>query len=252
MPECKWRSFWKMALKAFAAAAAVAALLVLCGFILATSQVRHSAFGRRMERRFPIRWSQVALVFGDEEARGEAVRVLPCTNSRRAIPTLVRATRDRSATVSDAAVGSLWDLAPHQEAERAIVSACRDRRTTVRAGAYDRMDPLYTQREITPAEQAALAGGLRDPDAICQWIALESAFGLYAKSEASPELLQALQNRLLSPPARSAGDPRGRWLFVEGEQCSTLVSLWLRDTPESRAQLREYLRKHPLTAPRPA
>jgi len=276
MPERKRRGVWKTALKALGAAVGVAVLLVLCGFVLASPQVWHSRLGKRMEHRFPIRWSEVALVFGNEVARSEAVFRLTRTGSRRAIPPLVRATRDRSPSVSILALNGLWQIAgvAPREAERAIVGACEDREPRVRAHAYRCLpagpyhaglldfsggnsanDVYYAYRpgsaKMSPTGQGALARGLRDPDAECQWAALHIAFVLYVEGEASPELREALQNRLLSPPPShwvpGPGSAKG---LLRDKQFSTLMRLWMRNRRESRAQLREYLRKHPLTAER--
>jgi len=281
MPERKRRPLWKTALKALAAAAAAVALLVLCGFILASPQVRHSRFGKEMERRLPVRWSQVALVFGKEEERSAALSALARTGSLRAAPIIVRATRDRSAAVSAEAVGWLGFIAPgaSQAATLGLVSACDDRRIGVRAEAYQHLGAIYADRglELGPDAQAAVARGLRDPDTGCQWEALTAAFQLYEAGEAVPQLRQALQDRLLSPPAvppagslarptfrmlRGLSHPQALWVpaparrgaatyrAAEVEQLSTVLFLWVRDTPESRAVLREYLSKHPLTEER--
>jgi len=70
------RTLWKTALKALAAALAVAVLLLLGAFLCATPQVRESRFGERMEQRFPIGWSRIALAFGSERERCGAVNTL--------------------------------------------------------------------------------------------------------------------------------------------------------------------------------
>jgi len=265
------RSFGPAIVKTLVAVGGVVGLAMLFGLVIASPQVRRSGLGKRLERCFPLRWSQVALLFGNEEERARAASVAARTGSRRAVPMLIRAADDRSAAVSSAAVCGLAAIVPAApgEAERGILSASRHRRPAVRAAAYQALGavPGHGGARLTSAAQAAVAAGLSDPDPGCQWEAFRVATKLLWVGEANPDLLRALQNRLCTPP--SVPPPGSPWSSVWSgtrrlsvrqleaaltrgspiEQFGALEGLWLCNTPESRRALRHHLQQHPLTDP---
>ena len=132
------RALPKTALKALGLAALVCALLVVAGVVLASAPVRGSRFGKRMERRFPIGWSRVALVFGPERERVRAVDALFGTWNRRAVPLLERAAGDRSRSVAGSAMHAIDMLVQFRStpARRSLLRLCRASRPALRCRAY--------------------------------------------------------------------------------------------------------------------
>jgi len=179
MPERKRRTLWNTALKALAAALAVAALLVLGTFLCATPQVRKSRFGERIEQRFPIGWSEIALALGREGERLGAVATLrlvlagrpPRDESkvrRRALGLLEKAAQDRSPEVryrATAAIASELSVCLLPEARKCLVRLCHHPDPGVRAEACSYL--LQHLLHYRQGPQRGLVSRLRRADAEC-------------------------------------------------------------------------------------
>jgi len=277
MPERRRRSVWRTALKALGAAAGVVALLIGGGFICASPQVRNSAFGLRMEHRFPIRWSQVTLVFGNERERAGAVSTLHMTGDVRALGPLRRAANDRSRVVSGVALGSIEEIGwvHPEEAQACLLDLSRSAQPRLRAGAYHLLYIALNNNSGVPAApelQEALTCGLHDANAECR----AEAFGLAVALEEleiglRPETIRAVEYCLRSrPPAPTVSVAQDQQLhrsassFPEFRRAlarekgsdvgmiEALYWLWSLDAPKARRTIEDELRKHPLVAPRAA
>ena len=283
MPERKRRTLWKTALKALAAAVGLIALLLVAGLILASTPVRGSALGHTMERRCPIGWSRIALVFGDDDERAHASWDLSSTGSGRALPALERAAHDRAPLVSSSAVTGIATMASHgvAGAQTLYLRLGRDPRPDVRASAYTALRDMRDSRAMWQRGgegQRLLTQGLRDPDPRCRDQAARTAVHLCGhrarglwRGELDPQVLRALRDCLRGPAPRNAVDPRtvealgarvaSAHSFEEFHRSSkptngppplrvqTALGLWELDTAEARHLLQEELAKHPLTNP---
>jgi len=275
------RTLWRTALKALGLAAGVVALLAATGFILASNQVRWSSLGEFMEQRFPIRWSEITLVFGEESERALAANTLGSTGSPRALGALERAARDRSPEVRDEAVDGIKDIArgSPREAVPVLLRMCRAGRPDVRLRAY---------RPVPP--DGLLLLGLSDPNPTCRAVAALSATmrlpheprGQGLPSQMAPGLERCLLGPsplsfpVPGPPYCCLYGPRGErtppphkyprvqprqvgGLVVQyegdrdptaagnaAERLAALYWLWLEGTEQGRKRVREELEKRPL------
>lgn len=213
------RSPWRTALKALGLAAGALALLVAVAFILASPLVRNSALGKRMERRFPIRWSEVALGLGGEKERMHAVATLSETRSPRALPALCRAATDRSPRVRRSAQEGILSIGRRagDPALRALVRLCADRSSEVRAAAYATLGDLQLGFPYPRPVRRCLARGVGDQDPCCRAAAALTAAKAVVCSEPDPDLRAALTGCLLGPsPPRQRLRPEARPGYVSG------------------------------------
>ncbi len=253
------------------AAIAVAGLFILAGIVLASPQVRNSSFGQRMERRFPIPWSRMALIFGCEQERVQAAGNLWGCRSPAAIPVLYVAAYDRSAQVRETAVCGVWRLARAgpEQAERCVLRLCRQPRPQERGRAHRALRLMLVDGyfEDTRELQEIVAHELQGPHTGCRWQAACTAATLRRRGDTlSPEVQRALYDCLRgpSPGPRSLG--RGVlaakvsksadlnefmsrvWASVPPREWEIggLILLWEIDTPKSRRLIEQYLTEHPL------
>ena len=268
--RAKRRPVWRTVLQALAAAAGVLVLLAIVGFVLASSPVRSSPFGKRMERRYPIRWSEVALVFGRYDERRRAVGALGMTGSGRALAALDRAAADRSARVRAMAVQAMADLAPYapHEAERRLLALCGDRRADTRREALRACRGMLALG-VPPsaALQQVVAAGLQDRDPECRREAAATVQDLVSQgTPLQPEVWVAFAACLRSPspgpepriarlsgPARYIAVPptlrEARSALGRREPRAhiwALRRLWEMGTPEARRLIEGDLAKRPL------
>jgi len=264
------RAFWRMALKALGVAALALALLVGVGCLLASSGVRASRFGRRMEQRYPIRWSQIALVFGPEDERLRAVGALQVTGSGRALPALHRAAADRSPRVRAAAIEGIACLVPYapQGVERRLLALCGSRRLDTRRRALDACRTMLGLG-VPPsaALQRTVAAGLQDRDLECRREAAAMVQELVRQHEPlQPEVWEAFAACLRGPslgprPVAVRRITSGRYIELppslpqvrtaleHGElhaRVWALIRLWEMDTAEARRLIEEDLAARPL------
>lgn len=257
----------KTALEALVVAAVAFMLLVIAGLVLASPQTRSSAFGKRMERRHPVRWAQLALVFGTEAQRSIATSRLGACGPE-ALPVIEMAFHDRSGGVRRAAVKSLATVGANrpEESLRSLARLVRDRRAEVRRLAYAAIWGMVVVREApaSPPLQEALVWGLQDRDPQCR---REAAFVVAELARQGrplqPAALRAFAAFLLtpSPPAtRPAAGPTsleealGAMLRASREAHSrgpegrlwTLMGLWETGTQEASKQIQLDLYRHPL------
>jgi len=234
------RALRKAALKALAAGLLVTVLLVGTCMVLASTPVRTSPFGLSMETRFPVTWSGIALVFGSETQRIQAVDILACSRHRRALPLLSYAAHDASRRVRAEAVGAFgafgsrsllgWqgDLNLWGKAEERLIALCGSRRADVRACAYATLEagvgpdvdiyvpapamaPAVEQWQRSLFESAdpwlvqTLTRGLADPDPRCRREAARTAVVLVdATPQVDRSLLLAFRQCVLGPSPGAA------------------------------------------------
>jgi len=262
----------RVVLRATAVSVLAGLLLVALVLLCATAPVRHSGFGRRMERRFPVRWSQMALAFGSADEQVVATETLGATESREALPALRRAATSRLRDVRGAAVCGIEDIgqAEPRLAVAELTALSQDHRPEVRRDAYS---VLFHHNRIAgsaldEALPDTLLRGLTDSDPGCRRLAAWGTvrrWGSWHQDET--RLREALQACLLgpSPPpyCNPSGQPgsasdghyvaelaRGLHAPWSHERCKALVGLWEEGTPRSRQIVREYLAQHPLAEAR--
>jgi len=227
MPDCRQpKAVARTALKALGLAAGVVALVVGVGFLLASRQVRGSAFGKSMERRFPIRWSEVALVFGSEKERVGAAYDLAESGSPRALGALERATRDRAPGVRWAAVGAIRciGLQYARAAVPVLLRVCRTGSRDVRMQAYSPM--TLTRRtgilDLRPALDDVILFGLNDPDCECRgvaalWATQRLSVGPAMGQAPRPQLAHGLERCLRGPsPPWARGPASALAVYLQG------------------------------------
>ena len=195
------RAALRTALQALGLAAGVFALLTATGFILASPQVRQSGFGQRMERRFPIRWSELALALGGEQVRVQAVVALTQTRSPRALPALSRAATDRRAPVRTEALDGIVSIGrrARDPASDALTYLCAERRADLRAAAYMRLRDLLLGGAYPRPVRRCLTRGLRDGDPVCRAAAAITAARVVVGPDPDADLSTALAACLLGP-----------------------------------------------------
>ena len=269
-PRTGDRTLWKTAPKALGLAMLVLALVAITGFVLASPAVRSSGFGKRMERRHPVRWAQLALVCGAERERLRAVQALLRTGGPKVLPALEQAAHDRSPRVRDSAVYAVLPLVPVAggDAERSLTSLCRDRNPDLRWRAYRalRLAATHQGTRLTADVQHALVGGLQDPDLQCRWqAAFTTACLKRLGHRLPPEVAAALRRGLRGPsPGIHSLPPEVLLPRVERADAFSefarqiehvaygygdthlLLLLWEADTPQARRLMQEHLATHSL------
>jgi len=127
------RAVWRVVLRAVGLGTLVGVTVLGTGVLLATPRVRHSRFGELAEHNFPRPWSRIALLFGCEQERVQALPPLRGSDPH-SLRMLVQAADDRSPRVRSTAVLCVYELAlGHVDgAQEALLHLSRHRRRDVR------------------------------------------------------------------------------------------------------------------------